>query len=103
MFDKIKSVLGRAADKLRQFAGITKDTAEKAKEFEFRLLKPERVNVRPLPRRNYWIPRSSMTKKGPGITAAVRRALRSMTPEDRLYCRAKSWDRGMVDQWGNMR
>lgn len=94
MFDRIRRAFGLLTDKFRQFAGITKDTSEKV---------IDRVELPPLSRVLLRMPWSSMTKKGPGITAAVRRSLASMTPTQRLVCRAKGWDRGMVTADGRLR
>ncbi len=99
MFDRIKRAFGLVANAFRRLTGATENAADAianaAEQFT--------VAVRPLPRSPHRIPRSSMTKKGPGITAAVRRALASMTPAQRLACRAKGWDRGMVTEDGRLR
>jgi hypothetical protein len=89
MFDRIKKWLGNAADAVRRMAGI-----QKVERFE--------VKPRPLPRRPVFIPRSSFTKKGPGVRARLWAALQEMTPAQRLYCRRKTWDRGMVRPDGSL-
>jgi hypothetical protein len=95
MFERIKQAFGRAADAVRRFAGITNDAAEKVERFN--------VEVAPLLPIRYRIPRSSFTKTGPGVRAALRRVLVAMTPTDRLIARAKGWDRGMVTWYGGIR
>jgi hypothetical protein len=96
MFDKIKVALSKAKDAFCRLAGIVKDTEQQAAALS------ERFTVRPLARVRVRIPRSSMTRKGPGITKAVRRALASLTVAERLVCRAKGWDRGMVREDGRL-
>lgn len=48
------------------------------------------------------IPPSSFTKKGPGVTANLRRALLEMQPWQRSVAHRMGWDRGLCDEHGRM-
>ena len=41
-------------------------------------------------------PQSSFTKKGPGVTAQIRTALKAFTQEQRAIAYRKGWDRGLL-------
>lgn len=47
------------------------------------------------------LPRSAFTKKGPGVRAALRDALMSMTPQQRQIAIDKDWEKGVLttDDW----
>lgn len=101
MFDKIKAGFARATAALRRLAGITNDTRQKVETFTVAAEKLRRPRRRgPVKRQLY---RSAFTKKGPGVVGNIRLALRAMIPAERLLCRAKGWDRGMVSADGSMR
>lgn len=47
--------------------------------------------------------RSSFTRKGPGVTAQLRSALKDLTPAQRMVAKAKGWDRGLLKGWSDGR
>lgn len=100
MFDRIKRAFGHVANAFRRLTGATQNAADATAK----AVESFTVNVPPLRRQGPLpIPWSSMTKKGPGITAAVRRWLVSLTPAQRMAAKAKGWDRGMVTSDGRVR
>lgn len=92
MFERLKRAFGYAADAVRRFTGT-------AKKLE---AETSHVNVSPLPAPRYFLPRSAFTKRGPGVKVRLWLALREMPVWRRLQCRAKGWDRGMVNRDGSM-
>lgn len=42
------------------------------------------------------LPRSSFRKTGPGVRKQLKRALWSLTPEQREVAKAKGWDKGLL-------
>jgi len=85
-------------DKMRAAFGADKDKLKWSEPTKVEVIPPRAV----LPIRRL-LRHSAFTKKGPGVRRNIRNALLWMTREQRLICRKKGWDRGMVTPEGGVR